>query len=322
MLLGSALCVIFARAVAAVADADVVAMFKGGSITRADVENVIAHKLPEDRARIAAAGTGAVRELVESLIRYDLLVLEAEARGYGKNREVVDATRRKESELLVVKATGVDSKSIPATEVEKMHAERHQEFERPAMRRAAHIVVATRAEAVTLIGELKHSDRERFARMATERSLDRATRHQGGELGYFTQEGKADLKQRSELSPQLIAAAYALPPKPNTVAPQPIELPNGFSVLMLTGLMSAHVPPAGEVEEQLRADIADKQQKQKAEQLVQQLRETAKPVLHPELVDQVVIATTNTETARIPEGFPAAPPDPREAPKVIAPDGF
>src|ERR1700742_3319398 len=57
---------------------DVVASYNGGQITRAEMEAVIAKKLPEERAKLAKSG--GREALLESIVRYDLLVLEARKR--------------------------------------------------------------------------------------------------------------------------------------------------------------------------------------------------------------------------------------------------
>src|SRR5262245_1418414 len=74
------------------ADGDVLAQWEAGQIRLADYEQVLAHKLPQERVQIAKPG-GRER-LLESLIRYDLLAAEAERRGYGRNLEVEQAGQR------------------------------------------------------------------------------------------------------------------------------------------------------------------------------------------------------------------------------------
>jgi hypothetical protein len=98
------------------------ASYASGRITLADAESVIAHKLPEERTRIASPG--GVLNLVESLIRYDLLQLEARARGYENNWAVQDAVKHKASELLIIQRASAAPSDTPE-ERARVLAEHH-----------------------------------------------------------------------------------------------------------------------------------------------------------------------------------------------------
>jgi len=302
---------------------DTIVRWDAGSITVADVQTVISQQVPIERARLARVGVDeGVGELVERMLRYDLLAHEAERRGYANHRNVLAAAKRKASDLLIASATVVDTKTIPEAEVAKVRAERVADWNRPAMRRASHIEVATRAEAEQLIAQLAHHSREEFARVATERSSDAATRKQGGELGYFTAEGKHAHNGGVALPAQLVAAVFAQP-KVGSVVPTPVALSDGFSVVMLTGLQPSFTMKPAEVDERVREQLAAAQQMSKLAELEGGLRAEHKPVVHAELVDQIVLPpASQDDSAGIPQGFPAFPPDPREPPRLIEPDGI
>ena len=302
--------------VGAEADSDAVATFEGGHITRADLESVIARKLPQQRALIAREGAGPV---LESLIRWELLVKEAEVRGYNDNPRVQEAIKRKKAELLIEAATRVDPASLPADELARLKEQRKREFQRPRMRRATFVLVATRPEALALAAQLKHATREQFAQAAREQSIDPGSRSQGGELGYFDEQGNTEKGQPAHALPELTKAAFTLKHVGDVTA-EPIALKNGFAVLMLTGEMPPFVAPPGQVDDALREQLVSQKQNAALEALVTQLRNASPPVVHPELVDQIVLP--EAEPLGIPEGFPAAPPDPREPPKLVAPDRY
>jgi peptidyl-prolyl cis-trans isomerase C len=303
--------------VAADATGDLVATFTSGAITRADVEAVIAQRLPVQRELLAQPG--AVRSLVESLLRYDLLVREAETRGYRDDLRVRMAARAKANELLLRAQASVEPHSLSTTEVDSAYAAQRRDFSRPVMRRASHVLLQSKAEASALIAELQGAARDRFARAATDKSQDPNTKNQGGELGYFDKEGKTERGTDSAAAPQLVAAAFKLRAV-GAITPHPIELPNGFSVLMLTGEMPAYETPRAQADERIRDQLAEQQSKAKTEALVAALREEHKPSVNASLVDLIVMPPV--EPARIPSGFPAAPPDPREPPKIVEPDGI
>ena len=103
-----ALCAFGVHAQSAASDDLVVATFESGRITRSDVESVIATRVPAEQANIAKPG--GVAELVDRLVRYDLLVQEARTRGYEKNVVAVDSARRKAYELMISRLFTVDPK--------------------------------------------------------------------------------------------------------------------------------------------------------------------------------------------------------------------
>lgn len=296
---------------------EVVATFTGGEITRDDLQAVITQKLPYERERLQREG--AVHDVLESLIRYDLLVQDAKARGYGDDLRVRDAAKAKANDLLIQQLAAVDPDAISAEEIAKAFAERKQDFSRPRMRRASHILVPTREQAMALIAELRGADRTRFARAASEHSQDPSTRNQGGELGYFARDGQTERGVASAAPAPLVAAAFELRGV-GDITPQPVPVEGGFSVLMLTGEMPSFETPRAQVEEHIREQLLKTRSEAKLDGLVAELQAQYKPVVHAELVD--LVQMPQPEPTQIPAGFPAAPPDPREPPKVVEPDGI
>lgn len=292
----------------------VIVSYANGTITQQDVESVIAHRLPAQQKRIAAPG--GVAELVDQMLRYDLLVQEARARGYENNVVVRDAAGRRAIEQVVAQQIVIDPKQISAADLQRAYEQHRREFTRPYMRRATHLQVATEAEADTAEAQLKHATREQFIQYVREHSLDVGTRAQGGELGYFDKDGNTDLG--AVVPPQLTAAVFALH-HVGELTP-PIQQPNGFSILMLTGELKPIDTPAAERDERLRDLLVPELQKAALERWVEQLMAERKPVVHPELIDRIVLP--DAEPPGIPEGFPAAPRDPREPPKVVEPDKY
>jgi peptidyl-prolyl cis-trans isomerase C len=299
------------------AEDSVVASFTGGAFSRTDLETVISQKLPIQKD--LRTRPGAVQQVLDSLVRYDLLVQEAEKRGYRNAPVVKLAAQAKANDQLVRERGTVSPDAISEAEVAKTLEQKKRDYSRPAMRRASHVLVATKAEGQALIKELKGASRETFARIATEKSQDPGTKNQGGELGYFDREGLTDRGVPTQATPPLTAATFKLRAV-GDIAPEPIQLPTGFSVLMFTGEMKAMQTPKRAADELIREDLSKTQSAARIETLMAELREQYKPVVHEGLIDQVVLPPP--EPSAIPSGFPAGPPDPREPPKMIAPDAF
>jgi parvulin-like peptidyl-prolyl isomerase len=304
--------------IAPAAESPVIASFVGGRITIADMEAAAANKDPSTRARIAAPG--GREAFLEELVRFDLLVLEAERRGYGYHPEVVEAGKHAAIEQMVVRDLSVEPTAISLDDVKRHFEANRAKYERPLMRRASLIQVATEPEARALIAELKGATRERFAKVAGERSHDERTRRQGGELGYFDRKGRLGAAgAEGAVPPELVEAAFALR-REGAISARPIAVGEGFGVLMLTGETPALPQEFAGVEDALRAQLAELRTAEAQEALLVQLRERWQPEVHPERIDAIQL-----EPARRldqPQGFPAAPPDPRAASQVVEPDGI
>jgi hypothetical protein len=300
------------------AAAEALATFESGSITRADYERVLSMKTKRELEFIAKPG--GREALLDSLVNYDLLIREAERRGYDKHIEVRVAHRRAMADEMLEAEFTIDRAKLPKDEVKQVYDARKREFGRPHMRRATHIRVASEAEAKALAAELQGSEREAFARVSREKNIDPRTKNQGGELGYFTREGTTEAGRPTQVLPELVKATYALK-KVGDVSPRVIAHGDGtFSVLMLTGEMAEIDKSLSELDPILREQIAMKKQGSSVDALVEKLREEHEPIVNTHLLDAIVLPPA--ERTDRPEGFAAAPPDPREPPMFIEPDGI
>lgn len=292
------------------------AAFASGQVTRADYESVLSHKLPNQLAEIAKPG--GREALLESMIRYDLLAQEAERRGYGDNLEVKLAMKRVAQDRMVEALLRVTPNKVPADEIERAYKERAREFLRPELRRATQIRVATEAEAKALATELKHVDRMEFSRVAREKNTDPRTRNQGGELGYFDAEGNTDNGHPTGTPQEFVDATYKLKKIGDVSAP--VLLDGSWNVLMYTGQMAPFNKSLVAADPELRMKLAVLLTKSALEKFESELKTKYAPEIHPELVDQVVLPEATP--LDMPEGFAAAPPDPRAPPIQIDGDGI
>jgi peptidyl-prolyl cis-trans isomerase C len=296
----------------------VIASFAGGQITVADFAAATGNKDPRTRARIAEPG--GREAFLEQLVRYDLLALEAERRGYGRHPAVIEAGKAEAIEQLIERDLSVQPTAISAADVKQHYEANLAQYRRPVLRRASHIELETEQQARDLIRELKGATRERFAKLAGEHSRDERTRHQGGELGYFDRRGRLGGNGAEGAVPaELTTAAFSLA-RVGAVVAKPIRRPTGFSVLMLTGEMPAVEQKLADAEEGIRGALAEQRAREAEEALVAALRAQLKPQVHPELLEP--IALEPAKPLDVPQGVPAAPPDPRAPARFVEPDGF
>jgi phosphoglycolate phosphatase-like HAD superfamily hydrolase len=282
------------------------------------MEDAIAKQVPGARRRIAQAN--GRQEFLEQLTRHDLLVLEAERRGYAQNPLVIEAAKHAAIDALTKHTIAVTPESISIEDVAQFYEQHKQQLSQPLIRRASQIELASEAEARATIAELKGADRLRFAETARARSQDARTARQGGELGYFDRAGNPDTGgTRAPIPRALIDAVFALE-HVGEISTEPVHQEHGFSVVMLTGEMPAKTRSLAKATDDIREQLAKERETQRMQALLEKLRAEYKPETHPELLDPITLEPA--KPLDIPEGFPAAPPDPRAPPRLVKPDKY
>jgi peptidyl-prolyl cis-trans isomerase C len=305
---------------AAAADA-AIATYQGGAITRADYERVAATKVLELRVQLAR-NDDKRRQLLEEMVDYEVLLLEAERRGYASHPAVIHAMREESVRQLLEGPLVVAPESVPQAEVDAAYKERIKEFVQPEKRRARHVIVATQAEAKALIAEARKPGidaSELIARTARERSLDETTKRQSGELGFFFASGERPAGNQSYVHLDIARAAFAIR-KPGEVASKPVSLKEGFSVIVLVDRVAAMEIPKAVAEATIAGKLAEQRSAQAADAVVAEHTKTHPVQVFPERNDWITL--DRSPTADMPQGFPAAPPDPTAPPVITVPDGI
>src|SRR5215831_15068489 len=109
--------------------------------------------------------------------------------------------------------------------------------------RARHILVSTEDEAKALIAELKKGGA--FDKLAKEKSTDKASGAEGGDLGWF---------KKSDMVKEFADAAFAL--KKGELTDTPVKTQFGYHVIKLEDRRKAPPPPFEEMADQLREEMA------------------------------------------------------------------
>lgn len=110
--------------------------------------------------------------------------------------------------------------------------------------RARHILVKDEAEAKALLKKLKKG--EDFEALAKEKSIDKASGMQGGDLGYFTQD---------RMVPAFAKAAYALEMGELS---EPVKTQFGWHIIRLEDKRAMRVPALEEMREELQEELSHK----------------------------------------------------------------
>jgi peptidyl-prolyl cis-trans isomerase C len=159
--------------------------------------------------------------------------------------------------------------------------------------RARHILVSTEDEAKALIDEIKKG--AAFDKLAKEKSTDKASGAEGGDLGWF---------KKGDMVKEFADAAFQL--KKDELSQTPIKTQFGYHVVQVEDRRTAPPPPLEEIGDQIREELT----REAVTNILDQLRSGAK-------VEKFNIDGSKVEAAP-PKAPPAAAP-PKAAPGTPAP---
>ncbi|MCC7262599.1 MAG: peptidylprolyl isomerase [Candidatus Latescibacteria bacterium] len=237
-------------------------------------------------AQLKPVGTGeeAVRDLLQSLVDSQIMVLEATAKGYDRDPQVLDRLQWVLHDRLKKQVFQDEvARRVRVTEEEVRRTYTEQHWDKKHL--PAHILSATEAQAWEVVEALKKG--RNFSELARERSLKDGER--GGELGrYFA---------RDEVVPELAAAVLDLPVGGFT---NPIRTRDGYEVVKVLALQPVSFEAVqGKIERGLRRQQAFRQY----DLLMDTLETKYQVVYHPQGIAALI------KMGKPSGGTPAAVPD-------------
>jgi len=259
------------------------------SITVGEVEDSINGQSPFLRTRYREPAKRV--EFVDNMIRFELLAHEAAKRHYDRDPEVVRTVQQNAVQALVRKEFDerITVDTIPQADVEAYYDAHAAEFHRPEMRRASHILVATREEAEAIAREAAEADVRAFRDLAREHSLDVETKLRGGDLRYFTRERQADPantpSQDAEVEQAIVTATFALAELGSTSPP--VAVAGKWSIIKLTGLRPAETRTVADAGPSIRMRLWRERRQKALDDFVLALRARLHPVVNTALVDAI-----------------------------------
>ncbi len=305
----------------------VVARVGDARITIGDVEDAINQQSPFLRVRYR--DPEELRTFVEGMVRFELLARAAERAEAGDDPEVRRVVKQNAVQQLIRRDFDeqITPESIPELDVRTYYEAHPEEFSREELRRAAHIQVATRAQAEELLPRIREADARVFRDLAREHSVDPETRLRGGDLRYFDRQGRARNARDPQVDEALAAAAFALA-EVGEVTSAPIQVGERWSILKLTGERAAEHRTFEESAPTIRLRLWRQRRQEGLEEFVTRLRRQAGVQAHYDRLRAIQLdeparedqADEHDEPARarvVPEApatpaAPAAPAAPEE----------
>lgn len=247
-------------------------------ITIGDVEDQIARQSPFMRARYR--DPAQLRDLVQNMVRFELLSREAVRQGFGEDPEVREATSQSAVQQFIRERFDerITPESIPSEDVAAYYEAHPEEFSRPEVRRASHVLVATRAEADALLARLRDADARGFRSIAQELSLDAESRARGGDLRYFDAQGRAPNSTDPAVDAAIVGRAFAL--EEVGQVSEPVELAGQWSVVKLTGRRPAEHRALTDASPSIRLRLWRERRQQAIDTFVEGLRTRSAVEVH------------------------------------------
>ena len=233
-----------------------VARINGADITRQEVIDSAAD-LP---AQIQQQIDLVFPQLLNRYIGLKLLGDKGKADNLAQDPEVQKLMSEYETQAIrQVFVTRYLSEHVTEDAIKARYEQKLKDNPPPEEVRAAHILVKTEDEAKAIIEQLKGG--ADFAGLAKEKSTDKGSGGNGGELGWFSKE---------VMVKEFADAAFAM--KVDEVSQAPVKSQFGFHIIKLEERRTQPAPTLDSQKEQIRAELSE----ETVQALVQTLRKEAK----------------------------------------------
>ena len=264
--------------------ATAVATYNGGEVTVGEVEDAVGIATPsslEDMSRMSY-----VQHFYHETLKQELLLGEARQRGYADMASVRKRVQELAIDLMLGALIAEPIKSfVPGEEaLQQFFKTRAAELGAPELRRVVELVVATEAEARTLLPTFQAAQGTELRELVQKHSLA-PTRNDGGQTRYFDNKGALDDKSAS-VDSALAAATYALPPAlgltSNVFALSGPE--KRFAIIKLLAVRPAYDPSYEQALPVMKKILTDEQRERERAKLEDSARATFQPKVRDDLL--------------------------------------
>ncbi|HYH22804.1 MAG TPA: peptidylprolyl isomerase [Azospirillum sp.] len=219
----------------------VVARVNGEALHASDVMRLVSQLPPQVQQMPLEMIYPAI---LDQLVNQKLVSAAGYKAGLQNSAEVKEELKRAE-ERIVQRAfiQGEVEKRITEDALDKAYKEYVAKHPAQEEVKAAHILVESEAEAKDIIAQLKKG--ADFAKLAKEKSKDKAAAEQGGDLGYFTKDTMVE---------PFANAAFAM--SKGEVSKEPVKTQFGYHVIKVEDKRTQTPPTKEEVKPQLEQDLS------------------------------------------------------------------
>lgn len=269
-------------------------------ITVGDVQDRINKMAPFPRGRYVALEKK--KDMLDNLIRIEVMAKEAEKRGYDQDPEVIRVKKQQMISKFLQKEfeSKLRVEDVPDADVQKYYGEHPEEFNRPDEVRVSQILLTDKAKADKVAAEARaaeKSDSKTFTDLVAKHSQDEDSKARGGDLTSFD--------KGSTIYPKpLIEAAFALKDVGEVSAP--VKSDKGFHVLRLTQKRPGFSRPLPEVKRQIQQRLFREMRTKALDAFVADLKKKYAVSVDEGNLAQVTV-DTSADTQATDPGAPAGP---------------
>jgi peptidyl-prolyl cis-trans isomerase C len=284
-------------------------------ITAADVKEILARYANQPFVLARYSTIEKKKELLDSLIRYDVLAIEARKRGYERDPEVQRVAKDKMVRQFLQREIfdKVKPSDISHAAVQNFYREHATDYTRPESVRASEILVKDRAEALKVWAEAKalpKSDMKAFRELVAKYSEDPDSKPRGGDLTLFD-------RATTRIPRSVVTAAFVL--KDIGDLSEPVETDKGFVVLKLTDRRPALSRSLEDAKPEIQRRLLEELRAKKQREFIEAARKTTKVEIDEDQLAKLDLdgraATTGDTVA---PGFGAALPSLVRRPDIDA----
>jgi peptidyl-prolyl cis-trans isomerase C len=281
---------------------DVVATIDSTKITTKDIDKELS-ALPEF-AREFFKGPEGANKLVDEVVKKELLYLEAKKRGLDKDEELLRRLEDAKKNAVIGKLLEAEIKNLPKVgdkEIREYYDAHKDEFMNPQQVRISQIVVKSEEDAKKVYDRLQKGDA--FNKVASELSTDKSSAANGGDMGFF---------KKADMNPALANVAFRL--KKGQVS-MPLPLKDGIHIIAVSDVKGV-AKGFDEVKDVLAQQLAAKQQQDRLEKFVEDLRKTFKVEINKDNIAKIGAAPAQPVVPGKPAEKPADKPQEKPAEKA------
>lgn len=258
--------------VASAQDTAVVAEVNGKKITVGDFYEQMKRlgseqQIPQDSPQLR-------EKLLEGLIKEELLKQEAEKQGIEKDPAVLKDIEQMKEQIIVRELVNREViekvKSVDEKELKAYYDENKAQFPAPEQVHARHILVSTKDEADAIKAQLdKGAD---FAKLAIDKSIDKASGARGGDLGFFS---------KGDMIPEFEKVAFSLAVGKISM---PVKTQFGYHIIKLEEKKAAGTMKFEDAKPSIERRLIGQKQRERLDSWLASLEKNAKVSSKPELV--------------------------------------
>jgi peptidyl-prolyl cis-trans isomerase C len=278
---------------AAVGKKTVLAQVDDITITATDLKDLLARYANQPFVLARYSSIEKKKELLDNLIRYDVLAIEARKKGYERDPEVQRVAKEKLVQTFIQEEINdkLRLEDVADAEVERFYRAHKADYVRPETVRASQILVKERAEAHRVLAAaraLPRADVKAFRDLVARESEDVDSKQRGGDLTQFD-------RATTRVPRAVVDAAFAL--KRIGDLSDLVSTDRGFVILKLTDRHPALSRTLDEAKPEIQRRLLDDMRARRKQELVDEARKTVRVEVFEHELAKLDLAAAVDETA-------------------------